>query len=1087
MPRWLTAAQKRKWLMRMKLVMVLMTVFLVQASASVFGQRLSMEAGSTTFKKFFSEVRRQTGYTVLYDPEVLEGKAAFSVKVKDLPLAEVLKQVLSPQGLAFSLEDRAIVVREKGFLDRIATALAMIDVYGRVLDENGQPLAGATVKLKGTGKSTATDNEGRFVIKGVEEGALLVVVYMGYEVQEVKARATLTVGMVPTSGVLEEVTINKGYYRTTKELNTGNVGVLKAEDIAKQPVSDPLKALSGRIPGLFIQETKGVPGRSVNVQLRGQNSLSERNNPLFIVDGVPFGSTPLNAGSFTAGAGRGASPLNDIATADIESIEVLKDADATAIYGSRGANGVVLITTKRGNKGKGRLTANFYAGAGEATKKIELMNTEQYLAMRMKAFANDNRTPGTSDYDVNGTWEKNRYTDWVDLILGGTAKIYDGQMDFSGGNANLVYRVSGSYRKETTVFPGDFFGQKAGASMSLRHTSDNKRLIVDFLANYVANYNNLPVSDVTSAIFTAPNSPVIYNSDGGLNLQAGTFTNPMSFIFRKNQEKTTNLISNLKLNYEILKDLKFSVNLAYNQNGMDQVNTTPSKSINFVTTDLNSSRTLWTANNKLNSINIEPQLSYRLQMEHSTFDFLVGASFQETKQKNTVFLGSGFSSDELIESLKSATSVAVVDDNQAHYRYNSLQARVGYVLMDRYVLNLTARRDGSSRFGPGKQFGNFGAIGAAWIFSRESFLQSISNILSFGKLRGSYGVTGNDNIGDYQFRSRYSSYTYGYQGNPSVASTGLTNPYFAWEQVKKLEGGVELGFFKNRITADASWYRNRTDNQLVGYSLSAVTGFPSITYNLPAVLENSGWEFNIRSTNIQKKDFTWSTSLNMTLPKNKLVSYPNIEGSSYNLTHAVGMPLKLIKRYTYTGVNPATGLFTFEDINKDNLINSTSDRRFVFIGQTSFGGLGNQFIYKNWELDVFFSFVKQISQNYLFKQTPGTYQGGAGNQPANLLEQKDLQPLTTLTSGPVNTQRDLFDASNARYTDGSFIRLKNLSLSWSFPKKWIDAKIVSNGRIFFMAQNLLTFSPYKGLDPESQTPASVPPLRVVTAGIRTTF
>jgi hypothetical protein len=399
------------------------------------------------------------------------------------------------------------------------------------------------------------------------------------------------------------------------------------------------------------------------------------------------------------------------------------------------------------------------------------------------------------------------------------------------------------------------------------------------------------------------------------------------------------------------------------------------------------------------------------------------------------------------------------------------------------VLNLTGRRDGSSRFGPDHRWGNFGAIGAAWIFSEENFMKRFS-FLSFGKLRSSYGVTGSDQVDNYKYLSTYEYLTYTYQDRISLEPTGLSNSSFAWEQTTKFEAALELGFIKNRVRLELEVYRNRCANQLLQYQLPAITGYSGVTQNLDAVVENKGLEFSLQTININRINFQWQSSFNFTLPYNKLVSYPGLAESPYANTYVVGEPLTIVKLFHYIGVNPSTGLYEVRDINGDGNISNEKDRYIVQnIARRYYGGLNNTLRYKGIELSFLLQFSQQTSYNIVFFR-PGE---GPYNFPqevvGNYWQQKgDLATYQKATTDYSDGSKEFANASNAAYTSSSFIRLKTLSLSYSLPTFLLNKTRLKSGKLYIQGQNLATISSFKALDPEGRV-TTLPPIQIITAGL----
>lgn len=967
-------------------------------------------------------------------------------------------------------------------------------ISGTVSDGSG-PLPGVTVLVKGTRRSVVTDTDGKFSIVA-SPSEVLIFSFIGYKDVEVIVgnQNTLNIILEDAASNLEELTINAGYYTVTKRESTGNISRVTAKDIGKQPLSNPLAALQGRMPGVNITQASGVPGSNFNIQIRGTNSLrADGNTPLYVVDGIPFGGESLGSSLASGGIlpGTGLSPLNSINPADIQSIEILKDADATSIYGSRGANGVVLITTKKAKEGKSSFTINSYTGAGTITRKMDLMNTSQYLAMREQALANDGITElPFYAYDVNGTWDRNRYTDWQKELIGGTSTINSTQIGVSGGNRQTRYLVNATHYKETTVFPGDFSYNKTTVNFNVGHTSEDNKFEIALSGNYTADKNNLAGNDLTRQAYTlAPNAPALYLQDGSLNWEGSTWTNPLSVLRERYLALNNNLIANGSITYRPLKGLEIRANLGYTDARLQESRKSPSSMYDPAYGFGSEVSTLFQNTASSKSWNFEPQISYESSLFGGTLKALLGTTFQSRSRIQSSVYGTGFLSDELISNIAAASIVTVMPSNNSEYRYNAAFARLNYSYNGTYFLNLTGRRDGSSRFGPGKRFANFGAIGAAWVFRQNSAPENFLPWLSFGKLRASYGTTGSDMIGDYQFLNTYLLSQYQYQGSIGLEPSRLFNPAFSWETNKKAEAAIDLGLFKDRFTLSVAHYRNRSSNQLVGIPLPGTTGFSSISANLGATVENTGWEFELGGKPFTGNDFNWNVSLNLTIPNNKLIAFPGLEGSTYAQQYIIGQAVDIRKVYHYTGINPQTGVYEFEDYDGDGNITANGDReKTVRVTPTIFGGLQNSLSYKNWQIDFLFQFAKQKGSNYNYL---GTLPGTASNLPAeftNVWQQPGdtgvAQPYTTGSNADRTQAFYRFMASDAAYSDASYIRLKNLSISYTIPQKWLGGM---NCRVYTQGQNLLTITNFKGPDPENQSTGLLPPLRVVSIGAEINF
>ncbi|RDI11245.1 SusC/RagA family TonB-linked outer membrane protein [Flavobacterium sp. AG291] len=963
---------------------------------------------------------------------------------------------------------------------------------GTISDATG-PLPGAIVLVKGTTRSVAADSQGKYTIAAVT-GDVLLFSFTGYKNLEVivTAQSVIDVSLEEDSTQLKELTINAGYYSVKQKEATGSIARITSKDIETQPVTNMLAAMQGRMAGVSITQSTGVPGGGFSIKIRGTNSLrQDGNDPLYIIDGMPFNAAAYgasNTGLILPGSGT--NPLNSLNPSDIESIEVLKDADATAIYGSRGANGVVLITTKKGKGGKTAFSIESYTGFGTITKKSRLMKTPQYIAMRKQAFYNDGVTEYPAyAYDINGTWDQNRYTDWQKELIGGPSVINSLQSTISGGNEQTQFLISNTIYGETTVFPGDFDFRKVAMNFNLNHTSRDKRFRLSFSGNYITDRNNLPATDLTKAALTlSPNAPELYDSSGGLNWENSTWSNPVAVLNEPYENKNNTLIGNTALQYLLADGLELKTALGFTQNRFKESRATPSTIYDpaFGLGTEYSSLSLSSVDAR--SWNFEPQLNYKKQLGQSTVQALAGMTFLERKSTQEGLIAQGYSSNSLIYNPAMASMVFALPTNDVEYRYNAVFARLNYDYAGRYILNLTGRRDGSSRFGPGKKFANFGAVGAAWIFSKENWFDRLP-ALSFGKLRASYGTTGNDQIGDYQFLNLYGYSGNSYNGIPGLQPVRLFNPDFSWETNKKLEAAIEIGLFQDRVFVSSAWYRNRSSDQLVGIPLPGTTGFSSIQSNLDAVVQNSGWEFELRLQPVQKKHFGWNANLNVSLPKTKLLSFPGLESSTYRNQYIIGEPLDIIQAYNYEGVDTETGLYRFTDFDGDGTITANGDRKAVVRRNPKyFAGLQNSLRFKNWNLDFLLQFVDQMgTKSAHIGYLPGSVSnlpvqnGSVWTQPGDVAS---VQKYATGLDNAATTAFYRFLASNGSYTDASYLRLKNVSLSYMLPASFSESVA---SKVYVQAQNLFTITSYKNADPETQFSGYLPPLRIVSFGMKLTF
>ncbi|MDR6785272.1 TonB-linked SusC/RagA family outer membrane protein [Pedobacter africanus] len=1084
----------RQILLIMRLTTIILIITVMQVSATTFAQRITLSEKNADLVKVFDQISDQSGYDFVFTSNLLKGTRPVTINVNNTELKTVLEQIFANQPISFSIENKTVIIHSKSpsYLDQLIARFQTIDVKGKILDEKGQPLPGATIKVKGQNKNIKTNAQGEFTLQGVPENAVLEISFIGYVTQDIKATANIgTIKMILADEKLQEVTVNAGYYKVKERELTGSIAKVAAKDIQNQPVTSILATMQGRMAGVNITQNTGMPGSGFRIEIRGQNSLrNDGNRPLYIIDGVPYSSQSIGNSNTSSNIPEQNTPLNSINPADIASIEVLKDADATAIYGSRGANGVVLITTRKGKIGKTSFSTNYASGLGRVTRFKDVMETPEYLAMRKEAFANDGVTQlPTTAYDVNGTWDQNRNTNWQKELIGGTATYNNLQSSLSGGSAQTQFLVSGNYSRETTVFPGKFEYVKGGMLLNINHESENKRFRFTLSAGYTLQSNTLPAVDLTTVATTlAPNAPVLYDQFGNLNWQNNTFNNPVAGLGQKIKGNTSDLITSALLSYELGSGFVIKSNLGYTDLHQRQSNLQPSTIFNPSWGLGIEAATAFINNLKRNSWIAEPQLIWNRKIGNVAINALFGTTFQQQKGNQLVNYYRGFPSNSLIDNPASATTSTVLSSEENLYKYQAFFTRINLNWAGRYLLNFTGRRDGSSRFGPGKKFGNFGAIGTAWIFSEEEWMKKKISFLSFGKLRASYGISGNDQIGDYQYLDTYGLSGNRYQGFAGVQPSRLFNPDFGWESNRKLEIALETGFLNDRISTTIAWYNNRSDNQLVGIPLPAITGFSSIQSNLDAVVQNRGLEVSINTENIKRKEFRWTTSFNLTLAKNKLISFPGLEASTYKNQFVIGQPLNISKVYHYTGVNPLTGIYQFKDVNNDGILSAAEDAKTIINRNPAFyGGLQNNFNYRGFELDFLFQFVKQLNANENFSNpTPGTM----NNQPSGVISrwQKPndvgVYQAYSNSNGSRITANTRLIGSDAAYSDASYIRLKNIALSYQLPKnltKNFTCKISLQG------QNVLTFTKYKGIDPEFRVGGYLPPLRIYTGSIQLIF
>jgi TonB-dependent starch-binding outer membrane protein SusC len=1103
----------------MKLTTILLTVACLQLSARGLTQNVTISVKDAPLLTVLKAIKKQTGFVFYITSQELKRAKNISITAKNLPLEQVLDLCFKDQPLTYIITGKLINIipriRQEEKNDKTgytAPLPANIDVSGKVTDGNGAPLVGANVVEKGKQNGTTTNGDGVFLLKGVDENGSLVISYVGFQTLTVpvNSRSSIIVSIKPSDANLQEVVINKGYYTELKKFSTGNIGTITSKDIEKQPVQNPLLALQGRVPGVVVTQMTGINGGAVQVRIQGRNSITAGLEPLIIIDGIPF---PSKFSPNTADITQGGSPLNYINPLDIESISVLKDADATSIYGSRAANGAILITTKKGKAGKPKLSVDVQQGWGKVTRHVDMMNTRQYLDMRYEALKNDGLYPDpTYDYDLT-FWDSTRYTNWQKELIGGKAQYTNVNAGVTGGTDLVQYLVGANYNRLTTVFPGNFANKTGGLHFSLSGASPKQKLRIQLSGSYNYTGNSLPFIDLTqSAVLLEPNTPKLFNEDGSLNWApnasgSSTWVNPLASTFNNDYSNVTkNLYSNLNISYTLLTGLTLSSNFGYNSLQSDVFS---GLKLGFYAPEYRASsqRSARFSNRSTSSWIIEPQLQFAKNIGKSKLEALIGFTIQKSTGNYLSVYASGQPTDELLHSLAAATTVKSGSsaNNNLDYttRFNGLFCRIGYNWDSKYLVNLTGRRDGSSKFGKENRFHNFWSVGAGWIFSEEKFLNSSKSWLSLGKIRASYGTTGNDQIADYSYLSLYNILNTNilYQGTTSFNVAGLSNPFLQWEETRKLQGGIDLSLLNERIVLGVTYASNRSSNQLVGYALPGLTGFTSYTKNFPATIQNTSWEFSLNTINIKSKSFNWSTNFNLTIPRSEVISFPGIELTSYASGGngvIVGEPIGIVKTIHYGGVDPATGYYypldTFgKPIYYPNNANGSDYTAKVSLLPKYYGGINNTISYKGFQLDFLFQFVYQMGSKDMYYTNqvgvpPGGFAGGLSNQPITALNHWQ-KPGDNAPIGRYNSDYSLSiwptqsDAAYS-YAAGSYIRLKNASLSWQLPDTWSKSAHLQTARIYFRGQNLATITGYKGLDPETRDISTLPPLQIWTVGAK---
>jgi TonB-linked SusC/RagA family outer membrane protein len=969
-------------------------------------------------------------------------------------------------------------------------------VSGRVTSStDGSPLPGVSVVVKGTTIGSSTDTDGRYQVS-VSGTPTLVFTFIGFTTREVAVgtNTTVNVQMAEDVRALGEVVV-VGYGTQEKRDVTGSIASIKAEDIQRTPSPSFETALQGRTAGVQIEQQNGKLGQGIKVRVRGSSSVSAGNEPLYVIDGIPMTTNvPNNNGVPT-------NPLADLNPNDIASIEVLKDASASAIYGSRAANGVVLITTKRGDTGATKFNIGYFTGVSKPTDKREFLNAEQYIELLTEAATNtDNlfydgdpvyvpfvngRLRAYSAGKDPGTFD----TDWQDEVF------QDGsvnQTDFSatGGNEKTRFYVGLSHGVQNGILIKNRF-EKSGGRINLDHQATDKfslglnfnltRTINDRLSN--DNAFSTPMQIVALPPITPAIDPRSGQISGALDPNTGNpntnfpvYYNPLLNAIDASYTTTTyRNLGNVFASYKILSNLTFR-----SEFGLDLLNQREEAYYGRLTVrNLGTPRGLgvnayaqivnYTTNNFFN-------YSTSFAEEHNV-DAVVGMSYQESNITSNTITGQQFPSN----AYRNLTSAAEITDGASFasdYAFLSYFARVNYKFRDRYLLGLSGRVDGSSRFGENEKYGFFPAISAGWILTEESFLQD-ANYLSSLKLRASYGITGNAEIGAFGQTPSLGLYNAAdYGAVPGQVPFQLANPDLKWEETAQLDFGIDFGFINNRVSGELDYYIKKTSDLLLNVNLPGTTGFRTQIQNV-GKLENKGIELTLNTENIVG-DFQWSTNLNFSRNRNKITDLQGqiIEGGYVNRA-VEGQPLGVFFTKEYAGVDPDNGdaLYYKNTQNSDGSIDRSTTADYdeaedVVVGDPNpsfIAGVTNNFAFKGFDLSVLF---QGVFGNEIYNGA-GVYMSANAdwfdNQTIDQLERwQNPGDITDVPQARIAGGNGTGESSRW-ISDGSYVRLKNLTFGYTLPQTFTKRFKVDKLRIYAIGQNLLTFTDYKGWDPEVNT------------------
>lgn len=993
-------------------------------------------------------------------------------------------------------------------------------ITGKVTDGSGTPVPNASVVIKGSSTGTTTKLDGTFSISVPANTRTLVVSSVGLAEQEVSIvnRNTVDVSMKTDDKNLSEVVV-VGYQVRRKRDEAGAISTVKAAQLENLPNVSLDKALQGKAAGVLVQANNGIPGGAINVRIRGAGSIQAGNDPLYIVDGVQLNTR--NDAAFTQ-----SNPLSFLNPDDIESIDILKDASAS-IYGSNAANGVVIITTKKGKSGKTKFTANVYFGQARPLQKLDVLNAQEFYQVRAEGVGNFNNLPATNlavkravlgelrvpgaasfnDKSADSAIAALQTYDWQDAAFR-TGNIKNYELSASGGNDRTTFRVSGSYTdQETIVTKADFrrsalkadITNKAtdrlniGASISLSTFVQNLPFATDgsflgspaFAASGIIPTN--PIKNADGTYYGVPGQPVA-NLAGTLNQNIIAVND-----WNTGYNRTNQLIGNLNADYRINKWLSARVfaGMDYRivQGRLVRDARTPDA---FVRKGLTQTQSNWNTN-----MNLYGTLNFNHSFGNDhTIDGVVGYEYRREDNESLSASGDGFPTYQFTY-LNNAANPLAVGEFYTGFRRNGIFGSVNFSYNRRYVIGLVGRYDGSSRFGADYRFGKFGGIKLAWNVDREKFLES-SRIVSQLRLRASYGTTGNDQIGNFDALGLYGGAGV-YNGSSAIGFSQLANPKLKWESTALLNFGLDFGFFDNRITGSVEWYDKKTSDLLLTQPLQSTTGFTGITTNI-GKNQNRGVELTIGGDVFRARNqdqFGWNINFVMGHNKAKVIDlYGGLKVLPSNNSIQVGQPVGVLFTQRFAGVNASTGRPMWLD-SLGNITYSVLARDRVVLGPTVLptyqGGLRNTFTFKGFTLDVFFQYeygryASDGQVNFLFENIARI------NALQYVYDNRWTTPgqvtsIPRFNSNGTESKSTGAQSGNRMFFKADYVRLKNLTLSYDLSPRLNKTLHLNSARFYVQGTNLYTFSDWFSYDVEFVGTATgiIPQSKNITVGIQLGF
>ncbi len=964
-------------------------------------------------------------------------------------------------------------------------------VSGKVIDDTGESLPGVNVVEKGTSNGVNTDMDGNYNISVSSEDAVLVFSFIGMQQKEllVNGRSQINVELKSDITQLSEVVV-VGFGSVDKKLLTGSVSQTEAKELSNTINPDLSSSIQGKVAGVQVNQNSGTPGAALSIQVRGQNSVSGGTQPLYVVDGVPISSGNFGQIGFE---GQGISAISDLNPNDIESISILKDASASAIYGARGANGVVLITTKTGKTGATKFSVNSYYGTQEIYKKLDLLDAGQFKRYVNDIAADEGRPAVYTEEQLNNHPVD---TDWQDAVFR-VAPIQNHQLTASGGGDKTKFYASASLFDQEGIVLGTDYSRYSGR-LNLDHKVNDK-LSIDTKLNISFSENNRVPGDQTinGVLPNAISKPPIHRifDDNGNYVEQGFWDNPVANgTEADNVAESFRTLFNIGWDYRITEDLKFRNQVGIDYNHLLERRYEPTTTRRGA----QSSGIGINANSRTTKVVQNTTLEYTKYINNKhDITALVGNSFEIIRDRFDLMRANNFPTNDL-RYISGAGNIESASASGSEYTINSFFGRFMYAFEDKYIVTLNVRADGSSNIAPNNRYQVLPGISLGWRIIEEDFMGN-QNIFTDLKLRGGWGMLGNDQIGRARFLSLYRA-GFNYNGNPGTIPFQIPNPDLNWEVTTTSNVGLDMAFLSGRLSVTADAYYNLTTDFLQFRPLPGSSGFAGFDQNI-GELENRGLEFAVNGTLISRDDFQWTANANISLNRNKILTLYNGQSITNqgrgNNALIEGQPIGIFYMLKSEGVDPSTGELVMEDLDRNRAIND-ADRQIVGDPTPDFtGGVSTNLIYKNFDLSIVsqFSYGNDI-YNGTRQYTENMSLGSNDNQTTRI-DRRWREP-GDITNVPKINGRFNNEITSHYLEDGSFFRLRNITLGYKIPNSAISRLKLTNVRLYVSAQNLFTLTSYTGMDPDVNYSGisgirkgtdffTFPVPRMYTAGINISF